>query len=291
MEWDRLGAACPSTNVFLTSDWLVTWWRHYGTGRQWQFLLVRDEKGRLMGGLPLYSESRFAFGRRYRSLRLIGTQPESPDNLDVVAEESTRMPVANAVCDWLVTVGRQRLRNVLMLSNLAKDSHLIKGLFYRAAMGRDEIKVTPLFGCPYVPLPSSFDDYVSSLSKNMRYNLRRRTRQVLNLQGGSEIVCVESAAQLPAAMDDLFRLHALRRAVRGGETRFTVKARQKFHRTLAGTFLRQGRLRLLLLKANSQVIAAIYCFTYGSKISLLSVGVRSPVEQIQRRHGAHGTMH
>jgi CelD/BcsL family acetyltransferase involved in cellulose biosynthesis len=271
MEWDRLVAACPSTNVFLTSDWLVTWWRHYGTGRQWQFLLVRNKKGRLMGGLPLYSESRFAFGRRYRSLRLIGTLPESPDNLDVVAEESMRMLVANVVCDWIVTVGRQ-CYDVLMLSNLAKDSHLIKGLFCRTAIGRDEIKVIPLFECPYVPLPSSFDAYVSSLSKNMRYNLRRRTRQVLNLQGGSEIVCVESAVELPAAMDDLFRLHTLRRAVRGGETRFTVKARQDFHRTLASNFLRQGRLRLLLLKANSQVIAAIYCFTYGSKVSYFQSG-------------------
>jgi CelD/BcsL family acetyltransferase involved in cellulose biosynthesis len=106
----------------------------------------------------------------------------------------------------------------------------------------------------------------------MRYNLRRRTRQVLKPQGDSEIVCLETAAELPKAMDDLFRLHTLRRAVRGAETRFTRKARQKFHRDLASTFLRQGRLKLLLLKANSQTIAAIYCFKHGSKMSYFQSG-------------------
>jgi len=181
-----------------------------------------------------------------------------------VTQESTRIPVANVLSNWINTVGRRRY-DILMLSNLAKGSHLIEGLCSGAATESDAPKVTPLFWCPYLPLPSSFDAYVSSLSKNMRYNLRRRTRQVLNLQGVIEIVCVESAAELPKAMDDLFRLHTLRRAVRGGETRFTIKARQKFHRTLADIFLRQGRLRLLLLKADSQAIAAIYCFKYGSK--------------------------
>jgi CelD/BcsL family acetyltransferase involved in cellulose biosynthesis len=264
MEWDRLVAASPSPNVFLTSDWLITWWRHYGIGRQWHVLLVFDKKGCLLGGLPLYSESSSAFGRRYRSLRLIGTQPESPDNLDVVAEESTRLRVSNVVSDWINIVGRQRY-DILIFSNLAKGSHLIEGLCRGAATETDESRVTPLYCCPYLPLPSSFDAYVSSLSKNMRYNLRRRTRQVLELQGGSEIVYVQNTADLPKAMDDLFSLHTLRRAVRGGETRFTIKARQKFHRSLADTFLSQGRLRLLLLKANSRTIAAIYCFKYESK--------------------------
>jgi CelD/BcsL family acetyltransferase involved in cellulose biosynthesis len=271
MEWDCLVAACPSTNVFLTTDWLVTWWRHYGRGRQWQVLLVRDKKGRLIGGLPVYSEPGFSFGWRYRSLRLIGTEPESPDNLDVVAKESTGIAVANAVCNWIVTVGRERY-DILVLSNLAKGSHLIESLCSHTAAGPVEIKVMPLFSCPYLPLPSSFDAYVSSLSKNMRYNLRRRTRQVLNPQGDSEIVCVERAAELPTAIDDLFRLHTLRRLEHGAETRFTRKARQKFHRDLASTFLRQGRLRLLLLKTSSQAIAAIYCFKYGSRMSYFQSG-------------------
>jgi CelD/BcsL family acetyltransferase involved in cellulose biosynthesis len=264
VEWDRLVAACATPNVFLTSDWLVTWWRHYGTDRSWQVLLVRDKKGHLIGGLPLYGESRLLFGRSYRLLRFIGTQPESPDNLDVVTEESTRIAVANALSNWINTAGKQRY-DILMLSNLAKDSVLIEGLDSGAVTKSDEIKVTPLFQCPYLSLPSSFDTYVSSLSKNMRYNLRRRTRQVLNLPGGIEIAYVDSATGLPAAMGDLFRLHTLRRAARGGETRFTMKARQEFHRNLAATFLKQGRLRLLLLKANSQTIAAVYCFKYVSK--------------------------
>ena len=54
-EWDALLLRSGVDDPFLTSDFLITWWRHFGAGRGLRVAAVRAA-GVLWGGLPLYAE-------------------------------------------------------------------------------------------------------------------------------------------------------------------------------------------------------------------------------------------
>ena len=41
-EWDELLAACPANCLFLTWEWLHTWWKHLGGPRRLDLLVVRS---------------------------------------------------------------------------------------------------------------------------------------------------------------------------------------------------------------------------------------------------------
>lgn len=50
-EWSELLRASDSDSLFLTWEWLYTWWRHLAEDRQLSILLVR-RSGQLIGLAP-----------------------------------------------------------------------------------------------------------------------------------------------------------------------------------------------------------------------------------------------
>ena len=52
-EWNGLLCRSPASSVFLTWEWIATWWEHFGREGDLLILAVRDESGRLVGLAPL----------------------------------------------------------------------------------------------------------------------------------------------------------------------------------------------------------------------------------------------
>jgi hypothetical protein len=51
--WDSLLEACPDqSSMYLTHEWLATWWKHFGEGRRLNLLLFERE-GRVIAIVPL----------------------------------------------------------------------------------------------------------------------------------------------------------------------------------------------------------------------------------------------
>src|SRR6266849_2732849 len=85
-QWDDLLARSGSDTVFLTWDWLRTWYEVYGAEVEPCVVLVR-EHGRLVAAAPLKIEERRRYGLRVRQLEYIGTgRAVCPDFLDFVSE-------------------------------------------------------------------------------------------------------------------------------------------------------------------------------------------------------------
>src|SRR5262245_36414082 len=51
-EWNALLETSSSRCVFLTHEWLFTWWKHLAAGRT-LYILTSRQDGRLVGILPL----------------------------------------------------------------------------------------------------------------------------------------------------------------------------------------------------------------------------------------------
>jgi CelD/BcsL family acetyltransferase involved in cellulose biosynthesis len=119
--------------------------------------------------------------------------------------------------------------------------------------------------CPVIALPSSWDDYHKTLSKNSRANLGRRRRK-LEKEFGAQLGTVGASDDLPRAMEDLYRLHGARwnkRHVGGAFADARVRA---MHHEVAEKFRARGWLALHRLVTNDETRASFYCFHLGARV-------------------------
>ena len=125
--------------------------------------------------------------------------------------------------------------------------------------------------CPVLALPGSFDEYVRSLGKNMREQIKRYPKR-LEKEFKVEYELAESEEQVQRALDDLFRLHGARWRQRGQTGVLATPRRQKFHRAVCSAFLKNNRLRLWTLRTNGEASCVLLNYFYDEKYYFFIVG-------------------
>src|ERR1051326_5801751 len=79
-EWNSLLESSASSCVFLTHEWLSTWWKHLAGNRKLSILTLRDG-GHLIGILPV-AERPAQFARMMpRALEFLGRSEEHTSEL------------------------------------------------------------------------------------------------------------------------------------------------------------------------------------------------------------------
>ncbi len=72
-EWLALEQAGAVPNVFLSWEWMSSWWRHFGeVCSLWVLAARQQERGELVGLAPLCIRQRQIGPIRYRELTFIG---------------------------------------------------------------------------------------------------------------------------------------------------------------------------------------------------------------------------
>src|SRR5918997_2011286 len=89
-EWEDLYHDSKQATPFQSWAWLYSWWESYGEGYELRLVTLRNEKGLLVGLIPLILERRRGFGR----LLFIGTGPT--DYLDILVREGWEDKVLDA---------------------------------------------------------------------------------------------------------------------------------------------------------------------------------------------------
>lgn len=267
-EWDQLLCESASRNIFLTWEWISTWWELFGANLQAWILLARDvPSGRLTGVAPFVLRRHPFRGGPYRELSFFGNIVGAADHLDVLSRVGHEDVVAAAFVDFLKKHWHQW--DVVRLDGMAPESLLVALLRQqstRATMDRKSV-------CPFLRLPARREEFLAMLDRGVRANLRRRAKRLHeDTHGAVEYQRVSSADELPAALESLFRLHQELRAERGEQGAFHDPAVRDFHQRLSERFLRGDRLRLYLLKAKGRAIAAAYCFRYDDTVSFYQTG-------------------
>ncbi len=118
--------------------------------------------------------------------------------------------------------------------------------------------------CPVLELPDSFDEYIKSLGKNMREQIKRYPKRI-EKEFKVEYKLAQSEGEMQHALDDLFRLHGARWRQRGQTGVLATPRRQKFHRALCGALLKNNWLRLWTLRCNGEAACVLLNYCYAGK--------------------------
>jgi CelD/BcsL family acetyltransferase involved in cellulose biosynthesis len=257
LEWNQLLQASDSDSLFLTWEWLWTWWKHLAGDRRLCLLSVRSG-GSLVALAPCCLRSpSLSNGRPLPTLEFLGTGSAGSDYLDIIAgrgyeEESTR-----AIASYLA---QERL--MLRWTQLKHGSSLAAGVASALSAEGWHAAETETNTCPFIQLSgSSWESYLATLSAEHRYNYHRRLKR-LEREFAVELHQARTPAECRESVDLVIALHNRRWRDRGGSDAFHTSALIEFHREFSHVALDRGWLRLYVLRLDGKPAASFYGFLY-----------------------------
>ncbi len=299
-EWNNLLSRSISDTLFLTWEWQTTWWRHLGSG-QLCIITMREDDGSLLGVVPLFCDPApnglaTAHQPSVPTLSLVGCVDVS-DYLDVIAARGHEERVYAALLDTLNRPDFAAWGQVQFctLPAASPTNSVLKAL--AEARGFDvEWRLHDV--APRIELPATWDEYLATLDKKQRHEIRRKVRRAE--EAGARWNAIQGLEELDGAVADYIDLH---KKSQPGKHQFMDDRMERFFVQMARVLQERGWLQLEFLNVRGERAATIFNFLYGtqvlvynsgydpSKYSQLSPGVAlfafSIQKAIERKHSVY----
>jgi CelD/BcsL family acetyltransferase involved in cellulose biosynthesis len=259
-EWDELLRNSASNNLFLTWDWLRTWWEHLPEDRSLHIVTVRDKDARLVALAPLtVRPRRWLRLMPFRTIEFLGRGNVGSDYLSVIVRNGFEHEGLRALAARL-TDGRLAVEFSHVDAQNAQMQAAEAELGARGWHGHR----TTIETCPYINLEGhTWDSYVAALGRTHRTNFKRKLKKVQSLYK-LRIDEATTDAERRAALDILVNLHLKRRREVGGSDALHRRELLEFHQNFTASALRAGVLRLQVMWLDEVPVAAMYGLEYNN---------------------------
>lgn len=260
-EWNPLLRDSASNTIFLTWEWQSTWWEHLGKGELY-LVTVRDGS-HLSGIAPLYLTPT---DDGLNELSIVGCRDVS-DYLDLIAASGREEKVYGALLDWLES-DEAPAWDLADLCNIPAASPTHSLLAEMAAARGYQVKTEVEDVCPIIPLPSTWDEYLSSLSKKQRHEIRRKIRRA---EGSGQIgwYIVNEERDLATEIDAFIELHQKSHV---DKDEFMDAQMKGFFHAAAQVLHEAGWLQLAFMEVNGEKAATMLNFDYQDSILVYNSG-------------------
>jgi CelD/BcsL family acetyltransferase involved in cellulose biosynthesis len=273
-EWEALHARVTPRTPFTTPLWNSLWWKHLSDQRTWvrdEFFVhvVRDEHGALVAVAPLMLTHRPATGPlRLRELQFFGADSNVTEIRGVVCRPEDHEAVIEALHAHFQA--RQREWHRLLWSGIREQRRA------RMLGDGDESVVWRNSTVGYfLPLPASWEELKSKLTRNMKETLRKCYNSLKREGHGFNLRVVSEPQQAAAAMATLIRLHKARACaaemVRHPDA-FEKEPVQEFFTDYALQMAERGQLRIFELEIAGKVVASRAAFVFGDELYMTYSG-------------------
>lgn len=260
-EWQDLMAQTHCPSPFLEFWYQQTWWQTLGGG-EWlsgishlQLIIARQE-GRLIGVAPLFCSEKPG---KPPALRFIG-QIEVSDYLDFLCPLSELEHFITGLLEF-IEVEPGLLSRRLDLANFQDNSASLSLLRELCGQKGKPYTIEVLQPSPYIPLHPSWDEYLASISKKQRHEIRRKLRNA-DAQFETDWYFVNAEQDLKAEMQafiDMMRNEPDKAA-------FLTPNMEVFLTQTAGRALEVGQLRLFFLTFDGRKSAGYFSLLAGNKL-------------------------
>jgi len=225
-QWNELLYDSGADALFLSWDWLHTWWTFFGQDDESSMHIVRarDESGKWLGVAPMYSQlTKYRFGLSGRLLQFIGSRWRSDiglvtEYLDfLVRPGESAGEVRNALLGYIF----DQLRwDELVFSYMKNSQPLNSAVSKLAQLRNHRVQVLGQAMSYEVSLDDGMSAYLSSLSSNMRRSIWNKRRQLLS--HGAVSIDFYGTDRLADGLECIDALHI----ARFGHTVFSRKSKE-----------------------------------------------------------------
>ena len=252
-SWDLLLSRFPNPSIFLTFEWLSTWWKHFKEGRE-LFVVVTEQDGKIEGIAPLAIEH----GRLGRRLHFLG-RPGS-DYSDFITSKDSE----SCLDSLLNPVLSRQAWDTTVLDGITGDSPNFKRLaaIWESMAPKGQYRTDG--PAPYLTLGERWDDYQKGLSKKLITDTRRRLRRLRDIGEVNFKRCSDSD-EVAGLMDQMVSLKRARYRATGARDIFRDERRGEFYQEVALKLLERGWLDLSYLELNGTVMAIHFGFVHSNR--------------------------
>jgi CelD/BcsL family acetyltransferase involved in cellulose biosynthesis len=252
-EWDTLVRAMPRPSPFMLHGWLSEWWRQYGGGAELAVPTAR-RSGILVAAAPLLRRRRLGVDM---TSFLGGDQSALGDVLLAPGED-------DALAGTLLDVERAG-PGYLDVQGLPRGSRLAEALGAR-------VEVVERVEAPVLDLQGGWDAVYRERTGSKKRNLHKRRRRQLSELGRLEVVVARDLDALLRALEDAFRLHALRWDGRPDGSDFASARGRAFQRAAIQRLAELDVARIVLLRLDGRAIAFHYYFAFEGRMIVHRLG-------------------
>jgi hypothetical protein len=252
-EWNLLVSRLDVPSPFQSWEWYRTWWKHFGSGCHLRILTFRDA-GQLTGIAQFYE-------RRYGSRRIgpaliapLGWQDHR--RRQGITELSELLFPSDCSSDLLAALSwwlDEHQWAVALLPGLQGPHQLPASLSQKVV----------LTGKPrwlhYRSLPPTWPDFLSSLGKSMRDNVKYYPRLLERTGHSFRLRVADTSAPVSTALRTFLDLHRARATATAGiahPDKFADKDRRSFLLDVGPLLADLGQLKVGLLEVDEKVVAA-----------------------------------
>lgn len=279
--WQQLAAQDVHAGIFNDWQWNKLWWEHYAHLGQLLVLLVYNDQ-QLVGIGPFYRTQSKALGiAMCDTVRFIGSGGStSPDDLNILALDSLRQPITDAICNHLLNaneLGR------LLLTDVNIDTVFYQ-TFITCAMQAKGYLVEPVYQSRrWSSLPAKWADYRNQISRNTHKQMKRRQNRLDSVGEATMQVCT-TKHDIDEAFAALVSLHSARWQSKGQGGSFGIEQYRAFHFALVEQLHKLNQVWLVTLKLNNKIIGVEYAYLYKGTLMFFQTGFDPAHQQLSPGH-------
>ncbi|MBE0684993.1 MAG: GNAT family N-acetyltransferase [Anaerolineaceae bacterium] len=267
-EWNGLLAESITHVPFLRFDYLRNWWQTRGGG-EWPtnarlVIISAFDDGHLLGIAPLFQSQHDG-----KSALLFLGSIEISDYLDFIVHADDLAAFTSGLLFFLSSNPDIPPWDTLDFYNLLDSSPSLSHLEQAASALGWKFNSTVTNHAPVINLPGDWEEYLASLDKKQRHELRRKIRRLEEAEVPSRWYFVEDENTLDDEIDHFLALMAQDPEKEAFLTEEMVTA-------MAGTIksaFTQGYLQLSFLEIDGQKAAAYLNFDYENHLWIYNSGL------------------
>jgi CelD/BcsL family acetyltransferase involved in cellulose biosynthesis len=256
-EWNELSGRGMTATPFQTLPYQQSWWGNLGAG-DLLTLTARNKTGILQGIGCFYLLDGI--------LKFNGCTEES-DYLDLISPAAHAAPVWAAFLQRMVATDFPSW-SAMDLCNIPASSPTRSILPELATSYGWSVQESVFEVCPVITLPASFADYLASLDKKQRHEVRRKLRRADG--AGATLHITQPEDDLVAAVDTFLDLLAQSSPEKAA---WLDSGRRAHFHEVATAALAEGTLQLQFLMVGDQPAAVLFNFDYQDRIWVYNSGL------------------
>jgi len=260
-EWNALLQRSAADTIYLTWEYLTTWWEVFGKTRELWILTARDEGGKLIGLAPLMVGPGNRMRQFLHELTFIGGHGDSTcECQDFIVEKGREEEVVRMFLGKIKNADHPKW-NFLAFPITVADS-LTMTLAGQSLEKWGALRLRDR-EAPFCAFTGSWEEYLQSRSSKFRSTVRNRIKKIqtqhrTELKVGGQDLALDEAllhvVKLSSSRwgDDMEAFHSLKFL--------------EFHRRLIPRLAARGWVLLLVLMVDGAPAAGRYDYLYGGKV-------------------------
>ena len=265
-DWSILHSKSKNNSPFSTWEWVSNYEKILmGRNEELNIICIFNKEEKLIAVAPFILKKERRYGLEFNIVELIGGDDGiAADYMDIIIDPEYLDEGKTRLLNYLIK-GTDFQWDLIRWSGILDDSKCLDLLGQFKNEGYEAVGEA-MDICPYITLPKTWEEYLDSLSKKSRYNVRKKRRDLEKEYKNCRFFFVGDEETLQQTMEYTVQLHRKRMMMKGKQGFSISSTFWEFQKEVAREFLAKGWLFLGVLEADGSPVASQYGFKFNNKL-------------------------